>query len=645
MTPTRALCVALATLLSAQASANDLPPLEAYGELPLYDMYKLSPTGNLAAARVTYENNDRIVVVDVDSRQALLAVGAEKVNPRWIRFVEDDKVVLVAGQTVRNMRVRGGSFYYGHAYSFDLSTEKVRPLMQRAKGLYEFQGGLGRIVGRDPESQTLYMPAYAGTSTPSLGIYAVSLDKIREKLVVRGNSHTIDWFLGIDGKPIIREDFDDKDNVHQIWLVNEKGRSEKLLYEEETEVRSYGTVGVTPDRSSLVMLTSSEDSGARSYYLLDLETSEISGPVLVGSGLDVERVITDINRVVFGVEYSGFKPTYAFFDENLNDRVAVAQSRLPGVASRLASWNEDFSRLLFEIEGGWSSGGFLMFEDGVQQPVVLGRSRPTITKEFVADVEITQYAASDGWVIPALITSRSDVREAGNAPLIVMPHGGPVSHDRYGFNWIAQYFASRGYVVLQPQYRGSDGFGYEHMVAGEGEYGGKMLTDIDDGVRHLIAEGIADPERVCAVGASYGGYAALAAGAFSAHAYSCIVSIAGVSDIPKKMNRARSTRGSDDWGIDFWEELYGVAASEKEVLRAISPAYHADSFQAPVLLIHGQKDTSVNIGQSTRMNRALRKAKKDVTFIKLDGEDHWLSNEETRIETLRAVAEFIEQHL
>ena len=645
MTPTRALCVALATLLSAQASANDLPPLEAYGELPLYDMYKLSPTGNLAAARVTYENNDRIVVVDVDSRQALLAVGAEKVNPRWIRFVEDDKVVLVAGQTVRNMRVRGGSFYYGHAYSFDLSTEKVRPLMQRAKGLYEFQGGLGRIVGRDPESQTLYMPAYAGTSTPSLGIYAVSLDKIREKLVVRGNSHTIDWFLGIDGKPIIREDFDDKDNVHQIWLVNEKGRSEKLLYEEETEVRSYGTVGVTPDRSSLVMLTSSEDSGARSYYLLNLETSEISGPVLVGSGLDVERVITDINRVVFGVEYSGFKPTYAFFDENLNDRVAVAQSRLPGVASRLASWNEDFSRLLFEIEGGWSSGGFLMFEDGVQQPVVLGRSRPTITKEFVADVEITQYAASDGWVIPALITSRSDVREAGNAPLIVMPHGGPVSHDRYGFNWIAQYFASRGYVVLQPQYRGSDGFGYEHMVAGEGEYGGKMLTDIDDGVRHLIAEGIADPERVCAVGASYGGYAALAAGAFSAHAYSCIVSIAGVSDIPKKMNRARSTRGSDDWGIDFWEELYGVAASEKEVLRAISPAYHADSFQAPVLLIHGQKDTSVNIGQSTRMNRALRKAKKDVTFIKLDGEDHWLSNEETRIETLRAVAEFIEQHL
>ena len=168
------------------------------------------------------------------------------------------------------------------------------------------------------------------------------------------------------------------------------------------------------------------------------------------------------------------------------------------------------------------------------------------------------------------------------------------------------------FVEFQPQYRGSDGFGHDHLVAGEGEYGG---------------------------------YAALAAGAFSSDMYRCIVSIAGVSDIPKKMSRARSTRGSDDWGIDFWEGLYGVEVSEKDILRSISPAYHAESFQAPVLLLHGVRDTRVNVGQSTRMYRALRKAGKDVTFIKLQGEDHWLTKEETRIEALQATAEFIEQHL
>lgn len=632
-------------LFFAVAHAQEPPPLDAYGKLPRFSMYALSPSGRLAATRTVQDGTDAIMIIDVDASDYVVGADASKVNPRWIKFVEEDKVVLVAGQTVRNLRVRGGSYYYGHAYAFDLETKKVAQLMRRAKNLYPHQGGLGKIIGRDPESPTVYMPAFVGVDSPDYGVYAVSLDKRREKLVARGNENTVDWFLGKDGKPMVREDFDDKKNVHRIWLVNERGIDQKLLYEETTEIRSYSTVGVTPDRDALVLLSSSYSTGATSYYLLSLEDGSITGPVLARDELDIQRVITDINRVVYGVEYAGFMPSYAFFDDDLNSRVSVAQQRLDGVAAHLTSWNADFSRLMFRIEGGWSSGAYIVFEKGNPQPFILGMTRPAITKEFVAPVQIFSYEASDGRVIPALLTGRADVLEAGEAPLIVMPHGGPEAHDEYGFDWIPQYFASRGYLVLQPQYRGSDGFGHDHMISGEGEYGGKMLSDIDDGVRHLISEGVADPGRVCAVGASYGGYAVLAAGAFSADMYRCIVSIAGVSDIPKKMARARHTRGRDDWGIDYWEQMYGAESSEKDVLRSISPAYHAESFQAPVLLIHGEKDTRVHIDQSTRMNRALRKAGKDVTFIKLKGEDHWLTKEESRIETLRAAAEFIEQHL
>lgn len=642
---TRILSVVLSTLLFVNATAQELPPLEAYGKLPKFGLYALSPSGHLAATRMVDDDTDAIVIVDVDAKELVVGADARKVNPRRIEFVEEDKVVLVAGQTVRSWAVKGGSYYYGHAYTFDLATKSVRRLMDRAKHLYPHQSGLGTIIGHDPASQTVYMPGYVGSDSPSYGVFAVSLDKKREKLVVRGNKHTVDWFLDENGKPIVREDFDDKANEHRIWRVDEKGKTQQLLYEEETELRQYSTVGITPDRDSLVLLTSSLYSGGNAYYLLNLEQGAITGPVLGGEGLDVESVVTDINRVVYGVEFSGFKPTYAFFDEELNGRVAVAQQRLAGVASQLVSWNEDFSRLLFRIEGGWSSGAYLVFEQGNPKPFVLGKARPDITKDHIAPVEILSYEAGDGRSIPALLTSRADVREAGDAPLIVMPHGGPRAHDTFGFDWLPQYFASRGYLVLQPQYRGSDGFGHDHMVAGDGEYGGKMLSDIDDGVRYLIEEGVADPARVCSVGASYGGYAALAAGAFSSDMYRCIVAIAGVSDIPKKMARAKSTRGSNSSTIDYWEELYGVDVSDKDYLRSVSPAYHADSFQAPVLLIHGEKDTSVNIGQSTRMDKALRRAKKDVTFIKLEGEDHWLTKEESRIETLQAVAEFIEQHL
>ena len=127
--------------------------------------------------------------------------------------------------------------------------------------------------------------------------------------------------------------------------------------------------------------------------------------------------------------------------------------------------------------------------------------------------------------------------------------------------------------------------------------------------------------------------------------YKCIAAIAPVSDLRRQINRARSTRGKNSWVIDYWERQFGAEASEKEILKTISPVFNAEAFTAPVLLIHGEKDTVVHIEQSKVMDKALRKAKKDVEFIKLKGEDHWLTQEETRIETLRALAAFIDEHL
>jgi dipeptidyl aminopeptidase/acylaminoacyl peptidase len=172
-----------------------------------------------------------------------------------------------------------------------------------------------------------------------------------------------------------------------------------------------------------------------------------------------------------------------------------------------------------------------------------------------------------------------------------------------------------------------------------------MQTDLDDGVQYLIDAGIADPDRVCMVGASYGGYAALAAGAFSPDIYKCIVSIAGVSDLRSMLKAERSSRGRNNWVVDYWSDQFGGGVKEKELLNAISPLHHAARFVAPVLLIHGKKDTVVPIRQSKRMYRALTDMRKQVEFVQLDGEDHWLSKANTRLETLRVVAEFIDKHL
>jgi dipeptidyl aminopeptidase/acylaminoacyl peptidase len=605
---------------------------------------ELSPDGSRIATRVTQDGEDRVVVLDAATGGVVTSADAAAVNPRRLRFVDEDNLILVAGGTRHTYYIRRG-FYYSSAFALDLETSKVRKLLEDAPDLYPYQGGLGRIIGRDAATNTLYMPAHMGYEKPTYGLYAVTLGKRVVRRVAYGNQHTTDWILDARGRPLVREDFNDNDNLHQIWIVDEKGHNERLLYEQETELRSLVLRGLNRERDALVVLQNSQSAGGWSYYLMSLEDGSITGPMLAKEGAEIGGLIMDDNRVVHGVRYDGFTPTYAFFDAELSTRVAAIQQGLPNIAAWLVSWDENFDKLLFEVEGGPTSRVYLLYEKGNPAPRSMGAARPEILREHVVPVEITAYEARDGLPVPALVTVRADVRAKGNAPLIVLPHGGPESHDTYGFDWMAQYFGSRGYAVLQPQFRGSDGFGYAHHVAGEGEWGGMMQSDLDDGVRFLIDQGLADAGRVCIIGASYGGYAALAAGAFSPDMYKCVAAIAPVADIPLKMKTASQRRGSQDWTIDYWEEYYGSDTSDKDHLKAISPAYHAEDFQAPVLLLHGERDTVVNIAQSKAMERALKRAKKSVKFVRLKGEDHWLTQEKTRIEALRAVAAFIEKHL
>ena len=463
------------------------------------------------------------------------------------------------------------------------------------------------------------------------------------RIFSRGRATTVDWFIDEEGRPFIREDFDNNTDMHRIWEVS--GPRDVLLFEDETDERLIVPIGLTPDRDELIYEAYSSDTDSFALYMMNTETGDVFGPVLGRESSSVNRVLLDIDRVVHGVEYEGFSPTYRFLDPERTERIAEIQGMLGDTSVQLASWSEDFTRVVVLASGGWTSGIFLLFTEGQEQPAIIARQRPQITRELIARTIVTEYAARDGLPIPALLTAMPDVLEAGESPLIVMPHGGPAAFDRADFDWLAQYFASRGYVVLQPQFRGSTGFGHSHMAAGEGEWGKKMQTDLDDGVAFLVDQGIADPERVCIVGASYGGYAALAAGVFAPELYRCHVSINGVSDIRYALRDDLRRYGSGHWVVKYWQDWYGAGFREREELDALSPAQLAESFEGPLLLIHGRDDIVVDPDQSRLMRNALRRAGKDVEFVQIRGGDHWLTSPETRIEVLMLTAEFIEQHL
>jgi dipeptidyl aminopeptidase/acylaminoacyl peptidase len=250
------------------------------------------------------------------------------------------------------------------------------------------------------------------------------------------------------------------------------------------------------------------------------------------------------------------------------------------------------------------------------------------------------YEAADGLKIPAYLTLPAG-KLATKLPLIVFPHGGPASRDSAEFDWWTQAMAAQGYAVLRPNYRGST-LTQSFVEAGYGQWGRKMQTDLSDGVRYLAKQGTIDPSRVCIVGASYGGYAALAGVTLDPGVYRCAVSVAGISDLKRMLVWEKEREfGGDHIGTRYWTRYMGVKGPNDPLLDEISPIKHIDQVTVPVMLIHGKDDTVVAFEQSEFMFKALQKANKPVQLVTLKKEDHKLSRSETRLLMLQSSIAFL----
>jgi dipeptidyl aminopeptidase/acylaminoacyl peptidase len=455
--------LAIAGLLAISTLAqSEPPPLEAYGRLPAASLVTLSPSGNRMALRQTDGEFDVVSVYDLDSGERLRGINIAEVGARELLFPNEDVLIVVAGRTMRSLWIRD-SWDQSAAFALDIETGEFWKLLRSMDKLYPAQSGLGRIVGVSRGGEGVMMPAFVHDSRelpPTYGLIDVLLSGTGRGLIRDdGSQDTIDWLVDAEGKPLLREEMDNKDDIYRIWMYEDGNR--RLLYEEETHTPRIALVGLMPDRSAAVVRAYSTDADEFRFFALDLASGNLSGPILEHDDRPAEDVLLDINRVVIGVEYAGFTPTYAFFDSRLTDTVGRIQEELSDTAVRLVSWNEDFSSFVFQVSGGWHSGAYLMVRAGRPNPEVIATSRPGISVEQVAPTTIVEYGARDGLTIPALVTATEVVSAAGNAPLVVLPHGGPEAYDRFEFGWLAQFLASRGYVVLQPQFRGSDGFGLE----------------------------------------------------------------------------------------------------------------------------------------------------------------------------------------
>lgn len=565
-------------------------------------------------------------------------IGQTKV--RSVAWAGEDHLLVSYTQTAElGMEFRVSQAELLGVLAVSLSTGKAVPIFHGRKdvaNVVEGEYGTAEIGGRwygffggITNGRTSEGTPYLDHTYPDL--YRVDLDTGDISLVMRGSEASDGWLVGPDGQVIATATYNEDRSGWRVRAGSQGGG--RVLASGQY---AFGGVGLSRGRSAdTVLIDRPSDKGA-----VEEEISLSGAAVTPVPDDDIDGAYHDrATGLWIGYSRPGDQPNSHMFDPLVDRRVAGARKAFAGAAARLVSWNSDFSRMVMFTTGGDDSGTYWMIDIPTGKADPIGYEYPTIGPASIGPIRMVQWKAGDGTVIHGVL-SLPPGREAKGLSVVVLPHGGPEARDYPVFDWWAQAFAARGYAVLQPNFRGSSGYGQAFRDAGFNEWGRKMQTDVSDGLADLARQGIIDARRACIVGGSYGGYAALAGVTLQHGFYRCAVSVAGVSDLGGMIRYARDHTGSNNAATRYWQTFMGPTAG----LDQLSPALIALRADAPILLIHGKDDTVVPFDQSQAMQRGLNAAGKPVEMVVMPGEDHWLSRETTRQLMLKSAVAFVEKY-
>lgn len=639
----------IAAFLSIGA-AHAAPPIELYGKDPEVSDVQISADGKKVAMSKAVNGHSGLFVFELATRKAAqYDLGNLKV--RNIEWSSDNHVLIYASKTTNIMEYRSSLVEFCGAFSIDTRGKSSPKQLLGANGDLALQSSLCSIESRlwnDNGDVLMSARSFRGGNIQGEeAVFLVDGTTGRGKVVSRGTESTRYWVTSPKGYVVARIEHQQKTNRYRVAVPTNQERlgDYKVVFSEDTEIPKMSVYGANADETALIIGTSLK-TDLYSLFEMSLTDGKIGTPLFEPNGVDIDGVITDpYTGTIVGAHYYRVRYEQIFFQNDLQAVLVGAQKALGDWETvQVVSWDRPRTKFVLYAQGSKSAGDYFILDRTQGKLEFLSGMRPDLNKADIAPVKPFVYKARDGLSLQGYLTLPAGA-QSKNLPLVVLPHGGPAVRDIQRFDYWAQAMASRGYAVVQMNFRGSEGYGSRFQTAGEGEWGGKMQDDVTDGVKHLIDEGIADASKVCIVGGSYGGYAALAGAAFTPELYKCAVSVAGVSDLTRFLGWQRNRYGGDSSTYEYWLESIGNPAEDAAKIAERSPVNSAAKVTADVLLIHGKDDTVVAYEQSEFMRDALKAAGKPVQLIKLDGEDHWLSTEKTRTEMLKAIEGFLAKHL
>lgn len=639
---------------TAQAPPNASSSLAAlYGRLPAIADMAISPDGSMLALAENDGARQIVRVANLDSGATLMAVGAQP--GQTIRGVDwgDDRIAL--GQfsvTYRQDEIeRWGYMILGgkrlHEYfrvaALDIDTREVVLPMDREKYSWAMNNlaSLRTPIAGDPGTGRIVLRMEPDFERH--GLYRVDLKSGKGTLLRRFAGETDQVVIDDKGAPVVRSvRTDNKKNTWEIRVI--EGETERVVGTGESLFGSAPEFAGLLDDGRLGLFTDDGPGGTRRLSGLDLKTGAVT-PVFAVNGYDLAIALKDPwSARVVGVQWTDAMSTrQAFFAPDLQKAYEAVQAALPDGFARITSWSRDLARITATaMTPKAPTGAHIVFDVATKRVQQIGATYPGLGAW--ASVQSITYPARDGVRVPAILTM-PETAGSGPAPMVVLIHGGPSARDDGEFDWWAQFLAARGYLVLQSNFRGSDGFGRAWERAGYGQWGGVMSRDVEDGVRAMIRTGTVDPKRICFIGASYGAYAALTAAMQAPDLVRCAAGIGGVYDLPKLLKIEGTATTANEPRADWLETSIGSMREDGPALIAASPARNANAIRAPVLLMHGTQDSVVGISQTRAMRDALAAAGNIPAYVELKGDDHWLSAAATRTRMLEELDGFLATHL
>ena len=621
--------------LPAIAQQPEDIPIDTFAVLDGFTGAEISPGGTHLAYLYPLDDRYHLVVHEFESGENQVIPPIETLDFRWIEWANQNTIVF-------SMSLPASRWLETRLLSLNTDTSEVTALIKPA----EMDKRLGSRTARSYFSEPQIQDDVIDWMPDDPDYILVSLDEdFDARYEVRQvNIHTGDYKIfrkSIDG---VQNWVADQDGDVRLGFGVRAGDRRVVLRDASGEWITVEKTAWYDNGWSPAAFTEDPDviyvmgygmHGTREVRTLRLSTGEFvdtlySDPVYDAEGL----TFRPRTQQPIGVRSTRDLPRIDYFDPEYARLQSTIDRALPGAANHIRSTTTDTRKIIIRSSSSRDPGLLLVWDREAKTMEPFGWYNQELDPDLMSEVTSVSYESSDGTRIPAYLTRPiSD----GPLPAIVLPHGGPESRDDASFWFLSQFLASRGYVVLQPNFRGSSGYGYAFQRAGREQWGGTMQIDVDAGARWLIDEGIADPERICILGWSYGGYSSAMGLIRSPELYQCGVGINGVYNLP-----AMIAYDNDYVGGTIWTRHIGL---DGERSRSVSPHHMADQVEAPFLILHAEDDTRIDIDQAKGFHKQLRKSgiESELVIVKHGG--HSMLSSAARRQILEATERFLSEHL